>query len=55
LTAHLKGVDNAIGNKSASNHTHAELPTSNEKAALAGTGTPSVTNKYVTKDSLLAA
>lgn len=55
LTAHLKGVDNALGNKSASNHTHGDLPTSNEKAALAGTGTPSATNKYVTKDSLIAA
>lgn len=33
----------------AANHTHNELPTSSQKAALAGTvGTPSDTNRYVT-------
>ena len=55
LTAHLKGVDNAIGNKSASNHTHTDLPTSDQKAALAGTGTPAAANVFVTKDTLVAA
>jgi len=34
-----------------SSHSHTNLPTSDEKAALPGTaGTPSVTNKYVTND-----
>ena len=31
---------------------HANLPTADEKAALAGTGTPSATNKYVTEDTI---
>jgi microcystin-dependent protein len=31
------------------------LPTANEKSALAGTGTPSSTNKYVTRDTISGA
>lgn len=35
--------------------TDPRIPTADEKAALAGTGTPSATNKYVTQDTLAAS
>ena len=46
-----KNVGTAAGTVAAGDHTHTTLPTSDEKAALAGTsGTPSATNKFVTDD-----
>lgn len=41
---------NKVEGKAASDHSHTNLPTSDEKAALAGTGTPSASNKYSTAD-----
>ena len=35
-----------------SSYSHGNLPTSDQKAALAGTGTPSSSNKYVTEDGI---
>ena len=47
---YLKGsVDTLLSGKSDTSHTHTNLPTNDQKDALAGTnGTPSSTNKYVT-------
>lgn len=49
-----KNVGTATGTVAAGDdarfHSNANDPTSDEKAALAGTGTPSGTNKYVTND-----
>lgn len=41
---------NKVDSKSENDHTHSNLPTADEKAALAGTGTPSASNKYSTAD-----
>lgn len=41
---------NKVDGKAASDHTHSNLPTADEKAALEGTGTPSASNKYSTAD-----
>ena len=48
-TASLRTLGTGAAQAAAGNHTHATLPSTQEKDALAGTtGTPSSTNKYVT-------
>ena len=48
--AAAKDVGSSFNNVAAGDDSR--FPTADEKAALAGTGTPSISNKYVTEDGL---